>query len=87
MKLKFALVGLLALGTIGLAPQPASAIPNGLPMLTSSRTSSQCSGSATRGDVAGGGRTTIARSASTLHRASVGAGIIVAGTGGHGGKP
>jgi hypothetical protein len=31
MKLKFALVCLLALGTSGLAPQPASAIPNGLP--------------------------------------------------------
>jgi hypothetical protein len=31
MKYKSALVGLLALGTIGLAPQSASAIPNGLP--------------------------------------------------------
>jgi hypothetical protein len=31
MKPKLALVGLLALGAIGVAPQSASAIPNGLP--------------------------------------------------------
>jgi hypothetical protein len=31
MKLKSALAGLLALGTIGVAPQAASALPNGLP--------------------------------------------------------
>jgi hypothetical protein len=31
MKPKFALVGLLALGTVGVAPQSASAMPNGLP--------------------------------------------------------
>jgi hypothetical protein len=31
MKLKYALAGLLALGTVGLAPQVASALPNGLP--------------------------------------------------------
>ena len=31
MKPKFALAGLLSLAAVGLAPQPASAIPNGLP--------------------------------------------------------
>jgi len=31
MRPKFAFIGLLALGTIGLAPQSASAMPNGLP--------------------------------------------------------
>ena len=33
MKLKISLIALLALGTVGLAAQPASALPNGLPLV------------------------------------------------------
>ena len=55
-------------------------------MPTRSRTSSKCAGSATRGSAAGGGRTTIAPTASTPWHASVidiGAGTIAAGAGGN----
>lgn len=69
MKLKFTLIGLLALGAVASVPQSAF---------------EQVRWVCTHGDVAGGGRTTTAPTASTLHRAFIptGAGDIMAGTAG-----